>query len=103
MPGKRFGVFRLGESPEPGHRLAALANVLETAGPLTLEWAGASEGPPTLSGMKTDPQRDDAPVRNASPDEVMRTCPTAAGVWRSGSASCSARTSGFYLSCADYY
>ena len=63
--------------------------------------------PPTLDAMKPlpDPQPDDAPARNASPDEVMRTCPNCGRRLeeRKCKLLCPDPRCGFYLSCADYY
>ncbi|HEY2294128.1 MAG TPA: hypothetical protein VGM86_25785 [Thermoanaerobaculia bacterium] len=52
-----------------------------------------------------DPHCDDAPFRNASSDEVMRTCPNCGRRLeeRKCKLFCPDTRCGFYLSCADYY
>jgi hypothetical protein len=52
-----------------------------------------------------DPEREETPVLNTSPDEVMRTCPNCGRRLeeRKCKLFCPEPRCGFYLSCADYY
>jgi hypothetical protein len=57
--------------------------------------------------MKTNPdfQREELPVRQASPEEVMRTCPNCGQRLQERKCKlfCPDPRCGYYLSCADYY